>query len=163
MSPEIYWLKNFSDNHLAIMPKPRANDWLADEIYELRQEGVDILVSLLTEEEIAEIGLRKEAEFCQQNDIEFISFPIPDRAVPNSYIATLQFSKMLLTQIQQKHRVAIHCRAGIGRSSLIAACILVCSGISPKQAYMMISQARGLQVPDTEEQVHWLSEFQQYL
>ncbi|KHD06340.1 hypothetical protein PN36_06885 [Candidatus Thiomargarita nelsonii] len=28
MQPEIYWIKDFKAGHLAIMPKPRAGDWL---------------------------------------------------------------------------------------------------------------------------------------
>lgn len=57
MQPEIYWIKDFELGHLAIMPKPRASDWLTDEIKGLRQNGVDILVSLLTRDEIDSLEL----------------------------------------------------------------------------------------------------------
>ena len=46
----------------------------------------------------------------------------------------------------------IHCRAGIGRSSLMAACALVCIGVEAKAALALIGAARGLTVPDPDEQ-----------
>jgi len=55
---------------------------------------------------------------------------------------------------------AIHCRAGIGRSSLIAACALVCSGLDARSAFDAISKARGLTVPDTDDQRRWVTSFE---
>lgn len=165
MLPEIYWIRDFLTGHLAIMPRPRADDWddwLEDEMRGLRQEGVNILVCLLTIDEIHDLGLSEERRFCQHNDIEFISFPIADRTVPPSFVKTRQLSQTLLVQIEAGKKIAVHCRAGIGRSGLIAASILVCAGISPTQAYAMVSKARGLQVPDTAEQELWLIQFAQY-
>jgi len=162
MQPEIYWIQDFN-GQLAIMPRPRAGDWLVDEINGLRQEGLDILVSLLTRDEIDELNLKKEPEICQAYDIEFISFPIQDRKVPSSMTKSLQLSHALLMQIQEGKKIAIHCRAGIGRSALIVASILVCSGIEPQKAYKMITQSRGLLVPDTEAQNQWLDIFAQKL
>jgi protein-tyrosine phosphatase len=159
IQPEIYWIKDFKVGHLAIMPRPRAGDWLEDEIKGLRQEGVDILVSLLTIDEIYELGYKAENDICRANNIEFISFPIPDRKIPSSMTETIQLSQSLLTQIISGKKVAIHCRAGIGRSALMVGCILVCSSISPFMAYEMVAKSRGLAVPDTEEQKLWLDIF----
>jgi protein-tyrosine phosphatase len=162
MQPEIYWIQEFK-SQLAIMPKPRAGDWLEDEINGLRQEGLDILVSLLTIDEIYELNLKQESEICQIYGIEFISFPILDRKVPISMTKTLQLSHTLLRQIQHGKKVAVHCRAGIGRSALIVASVLVCAGIEPIKAYEMITKSRGLSVPDTEAQKQWLNIFVQKL
>jgi protein-tyrosine phosphatase len=41
---------------------------------------------------------------------------------------------------------------GIGRSALIAACLLKSQGIGVDEAFAMIARARGFSVPDTEEQ-----------
>jgi protein-tyrosine phosphatase len=53
----------------------------------------------------------------------------------------------------------IHCRAGIGRSSVIAACALICSGMEADRALALIKDARGVSVPDTEEQRDWVIAF----
>ena len=55
--------------------------------------------------------------------------------------------------------VAVHCRQGIGRSSLIAALLLVSAGVDPEAALAQISQARGCAVPDTLGQRDWIKSF----
>ena len=55
--------------------------------------------------------------------------------------------------------VAIHCRAGIGRSALVAACILVRLGVATTDAFRAIGQARHCPVPDTPEQIDWAVKF----
>src|SRR5262249_25284547 len=51
----------------------------------------------------------------------------------------------------------IHCRAGIGRSGLVGAAVLLHCGFTVREAFAAISKARGVQVPDTAEQSEWLS------
>ena len=53
-----YWIKN-EGFRLAIIPRPRGQDWLADDIGALRNAGVDIVVSALTPAETEEWGLRE--------------------------------------------------------------------------------------------------------
>jgi protein-tyrosine phosphatase len=55
--------------------------------------------------------------------------------------------------------VAIHCRAGIGRSSLVAAAVLVLKGWIAADALAAIATARRLPVPDTELQRQWVLDF----
>ncbi|MBT7442781.1 MAG: hypothetical protein HN790_02295 [Methylococcales bacterium] len=52
--------------------------------------------------------------------------------------------------------VAVHCRAGIGRSGMTTIAVLVRYGLSVDDAITLVSQARGIPVPDTEEQIDWL-------
>jgi protein-tyrosine phosphatase len=51
------------------------------------------------------------------------------------------------------------CFAGIGRSTLLACTTLVMLGVGAEQALRLVTEARGLPVPDTEAQRHWLYEF----
>jgi len=55
--------------------------------------------------------------------------------------------------------IAIHCRAGIGRTGLSASCLLICDGYSAEAAMDMVSAARGVQIPDTEEQFDFICDF----
>ena len=55
--------------------------------------------------------------------------------------------------------MAIHCRSGIGRSSLLAAAVLAAAGVGVNAAFQQIEQARGLSVPDTPEQKTWAENF----
>jgi protein-tyrosine phosphatase len=160
MRSSIYWLNLPESWRLAIMPRPRAGDWLADEIVAWKNEGIDLVLSLLEDDEVAELGLSGEQHACQDQGIEFISFPIADRDVPRSTAETERIVRDLSEELFNGKGVAIHCRAGIGRSSLIAACVLVLNGYQANSALDAISKARGLEVPDTEAQRLWVSTFQ---
>src|SRR5215204_6272166 len=144
----LHWIE--MPGRLAIMARPRADDWLELDITEWKTSGVDLVVSLLEREEVSELGLQREAELCRANGIEFISFPIPDRGVPENGTDVLRIVSSITSGIADGSCVAIHCRAGIGRSSMIAACALICSGIEASDALARIKTARGLTVPDTD-------------
>jgi len=64
--------------------------------------------------------------------------------------------KVLEIEICAGKHVAIHCRAGIGRTGIIAGAVLLKTGKTAKEAFALISDARGVRVPDTEEQEKWL-------
>ena len=156
--PMLYRLTTFSQGFLAIMGRPRGGEWLEDDIAGLKCEGIQIIVSLLQQDEERELELSDEQELCTQHAIEFISSPIRDREVPESVEQTLELTRYLHEQLVMGKGVAIHCRAGIGRSALIAACILLQAGSHPKQALESIAAHRHVPVPDTDEQREWVME-----
>ncbi|ASF47688.1 protein-tyrosine phosphatase family protein [Methylovulum psychrotolerans] len=156
MRPDLYWLP-LPGYKLAIMPRPRAGDWLADEIRAWQQQGINTVVSLLEASEVHELELGEEERLCADLGIRFLSLPIPDRGIPAHRPAVRALAYTLAAQLQAGASVAIHCRAGIGRSSLIAACVLAVLGIGDE--FALISQARGVAVPDTEQQAAWLVGF----
>lgn len=157
MVPEIYKIKYDGDGFLAIMAKPRKGDWLEDEIKGLAALDVNVIVSLLDFGEILELGLRQEQAICEANSIEFLSFPIKDRGVPDSPAHFVHFVRHLHQKLLDGQNMVIHCRAGIGRSGLMAACLLVHANESPHKAFARVSEARKLNVPDTREQIDWVS------
>jgi len=140
------------------MARPRAEDWLEADLDAWKSAGVDQVVSLLEREEVSELGLQAEPDMCREKGIVFLSFPIPDRGVPDIREAR-HLAETLARDIASGRSVAIHCRAGIGRSSLIAACALICSGGDAHEALQLIKDARGVSVPDTEEQRDWVLAF----
>jgi protein-tyrosine phosphatase len=154
----LHWIATRTAGRLAIMARPRADDWLEAEVDAWKSAGLDQVVSLLELEEIVELGLRTEPEICREKGIAFLPFPIPDRGVPDAREAR-HVASTLARDIANGRSVAIHCRAGIGRASLMAACVLVCSGVEACEALELIRDARGLSVPDTEEQRDWLLAF----
>jgi len=159
LQPDIYWLREIEGTRLAIMPRPRAGEWLTDELSVLRKTGVDIVVSLLEADEARELGLEDEALLCGAAGIKFISFPIPDRGVPSDRMHFAPLVDGIVRQLRSGDSVAIHCRAGIGRSGLLAGCVLGSIGIAADQALAMLSRARGVAVPDTDAQADWVRDF----
>lgn len=138
------------------MPRPRGGDWLEDEIAEWREAGLDVVVLLLTPDEVDHFDLEAEKPLCEAHEIRFVSFPIPDRGVPASKDAAIALINDLEQSLADGKNVVVHCRQGIGRSGLIAACLLVSGGQKPRSAFEDISKARGVIVPETAEQEQWL-------
>jgi hypothetical protein len=136
MRAEIFWI----EGRLAVLPRPRGSDWLDDEVRSLRACGVDVLVSLLT-------------------SVEFVSFPVVDRGVPTMVSEALGLVQRLVAHLSCRRAVAIHCRQGVGRSALVAACVLASFGETPDAAFERIARARGCSVPDTPEQREWVQRF----
>jgi protein-tyrosine phosphatase len=159
LAGDYYPIREFDGLSLAIMPRPRAGDWLEHEIELWQREGLDTVVSLLEPPEIAELGLGTEPGLCAGRGIEFRSFPIPDRGVPISARAFDSFLAPVVQRLLGGAAVGVHCRAGIGRAGLTAACILVRAGIPYPLAFPAISRARRVQVPDTEQQEQWVQSF----
>lgn len=159
MKTELYWLDESWPGRLGIGPRPRGGDWLDDEVRAWQSAGVDVVVSLLTEDETADLDLVKEPELCQAHCIVFRSWPIEDRGVPIYRKATFDFLKELERSLAQGKRIAIHCRQGIGRSALMAAALLVMHGHGPEPAFASIAGTRGCSVPETAEQMSWVAEF----
>lgn len=95
--------------------------------------------------------------------MEFRAFPITDRGLPDSVEEFLTLVAWLHGELQGGRGIGVHCRAGIGRSSLLAACLLVKSGFSASAAFGAISRARGIEVPDTPAQAAWLGAMQSRL
>lgn len=154
-----FWIETGNQLRLAIVPRPRGGDWLQDELVLMKRAGVDVLVSMLQVDEATELGLSREATACEAAGIVFQSFPVPDRETPPSIISFTRFIEGLRTEVHAGRSVAVHCRASIGRSSVLLAALLCAEGFTAEDAFRRLSAARGLQVPDTPDQVHWIERF----
>lgn len=159
MRNELCWVQGPWRGRLAILPRPRGGDWLPDDVRAWRRAGIDLIVSLLTHDECADLNLTGEAEECESQGMQLLSYPIVDRGVPASRRATQDFVRKLDEFLAGGKNVAIHCRQGLGRSALVAACLLVWSGVEPKKALQSLSASRGCSVPETGEQRNWITEF----
>ena len=84
MWTELHWVEGPWPGKLAVSARPRGEDWLQDEIKGWRKAGIDIVLSLLEPAEERDLGLKNEAREATSQQIQFFSFPIPDRQVPKS-------------------------------------------------------------------------------
>ncbi len=139
------------------MAAPKGGDQLAEEMSALAWLGVDIVVNLLTEAECWELGLLGEADAAATAGLEYRELPIEDRSVPKAR-SLIRLAAELSEAVAAGRHVAIHCRAGIGRSSVLAAAMLRVEGVVPADAWTAITMARGVDVPDTPEQRHFIDQ-----
>jgi protein-tyrosine phosphatase len=159
LRPDVYWLREIPDLRFALMPRPRGGEWLSEEILGWHAAGIRNVVSLLERDEAIELGLEREEAQCSSTGLNFFSFPIPDRGVPDAHADFTRLINALVERLRAGDSVAVHCRAGIGRSGLVGACVLGQLGVAPASAFAMLSRARGVAVPDTEAQAEWAREF----
>ncbi len=156
MLTDFYWIDGPWPGRLAIATRPRGGGWLENEIRAWRKAGIDAVVSLLTPEEVSELELEREPNECNANGIRYYSLPIMDRSVPGSNAGVSRLIGKLDSELTGGNQVAIHCRQGIGRSSLIAAGLLIENGLTPAEAIQRVSSARRMPVPETPEQREWI-------
>lgn len=155
----IFWVPEAKPHRLAFMPRPHGGEDLQYEVQGWQSEGIDTVVSLLEPAEASFLGLKDEETQCRQAGIEFLAFPIGDRGLPRDFGQAEAFVDCLVERLRQGKSVSVHCRVGIGRSSLITACVLLHLGLPYDNVFPALKRARGVDVPDTSEQAAWVKEY----
>ena len=117
-----------------------------------------MLVSALEKSEEQELDLIQENSIANGLGLRFVAFPIRDRGLPEMS-RTLDLISDLKHVLGNGGSVAIHCRVGIGRSSVLCGAVMVACGSTPDAAWQALASARQMSVPDTEEQRQWLHLF----
>jgi protein-tyrosine phosphatase len=155
----LYELRYDGPGRLATMAHPPGGAGLAEAMAGLADAGVDVLVSALREDEMALLELTGERAAAEAAGIEFVNLPILDNSVPepSDGPAVRRLADRLAEQLRADRFVVTHCRAGIGRCSMLAGATLVRGfGVDPARVWELIRAARGYPVPDNTEQEAWL-------
>ncbi len=153
--PTTYPVLHHFPGRVSTMPHPPGGSDLAAGMTSLRSRGTDIIVSALTPGEQTRLDLTEEAAVAEAAGMEFHSVPIGDFGIPDRDEITPTLTH-LLERLHGGAHIVVHCWAGIGRSSLLAASLLVLDGVTPDDAWRLISDARGVSVPETDEQRAWV-------
>ncbi|MGB8768897.1 MAG: dual specificity protein phosphatase family protein [Candidatus Korobacteraceae bacterium] len=155
----LHWVEGPWPGKLAVAARPRGGDWLQDEMKSWRRAGIDAVVSLLTPDEEREFKLQDEGRDASAQGMTYLSLPIHDRQVPNSESALNSTLQQVDGFLSSGKNVLVHCRQGIGRTGLVAACLLVNKGWEPDAAVEFLSAVRGAPVPETQEQRRWIEKY----
>src|ERR1039458_2542035 len=130
---DVFWIEGNPPVGVAIVLRPRGDDWLSDELLRYKRSGVEVLVSLLEPSEATWLGLRDEGPLAEAAGIHFISYPILDVHVPPDVASFRAFVASLADRLRAGERIGVHCRGSIGRSTVTAACTLLHLGWHAKQ------------------------------
>ena len=134
------------DGSLRVGPRPRGADWLPTDLADLKSAGFSFVVSLLTVAENRELELENERAECRYHNLDFYSFSVVDRSLPEDREAFESLAG---------ESGFLHCRAGLGRAPLFACTMLTLHGMDLEQAWALIQDFRGQTVPDTPAQKVW--------
>ncbi|HEY2860861.1 MAG TPA: hypothetical protein VGJ21_20800 [Terracidiphilus sp.] len=153
---DIFWINGAETPHLAIVMRPRGEDWLDDEMHRIKRAGVDTIVSMIEHHEAVWLGLGDEKGAAERAGIEFLSYPIPDTHIPDDVAGFREFVSVLADRLQRGEHIGVHCRGCIGRATVASACALIHLEWESSAALVAIERARGVPVPDTAEQEEWI-------
>jgi protein-tyrosine phosphatase len=138
------------------MACPGRQDELEADLQKAKEEGVDEIISLLTDEDVAKNCVEGEAEACKRLGIRFRRFPIEDHETPPADQNTMDFLRARLKDLRQGKTIVFHCSKGRGRTTLMAASLLVMEGVSADRAIQRVRGKRLVPVPDNKEQTEWV-------
>jgi len=155
----IFWIKGNPPASLAIVLCPLGDDSMEEYLLDLKRGGIETLVSMLESSEAILLGLEDEGPAAVHLGLKFISYPIPDTRVPVDTASFRAFAASLADRLRAGEHIGVHCRGSIGRSAVTVACALIHLGWKPKAALAAIEAARGLAVPDTQEQQDWIMRY----
>jgi protein-tyrosine phosphatase len=153
---DVFWI---ADTGLAIVLRPRGDDWLENDLQRIRMAGIQTIVSTIEPWEARELGLADEGPTVERLGMRFISYPMEDRSVPPERKPFTDFVVKLGKRLQSGEKIGVHCQGCIGRSTVVTASTLIKLGWTAERALDEIDVARGCLVPDTEEQRDWIMEF----
>ncbi|MEO1173629.1 MAG: dual specificity protein phosphatase family protein, partial [Myxococcota bacterium] len=135
-------------------PRPGVVVNFDEDMRELQNLGITILVNL--EEEV----LYSEAA-ANEFGIEVIHEPVRDMSVPTLERAR-QLCRLLKRLGESGESVAVHCRAGQGRTGLVMAMVLISHGQAPADSFRVV-QAINPRWIQSDEQLEFLPEFSGFL
>ena len=141
-----------------MMPAPTFSGSVPKTLDLLRDLRINHIVSLVEDDEAWRLGLEKLAPECSTRDIQLHKLPIVDRKVPASIKQFARLSSDCYQFISSGESVAVHCKSGIGRSGMLICSLLGKLGFGMTEALTTIRNKRGLEAPNTIEQLEWLEE-----
>ncbi|MGO4170799.1 protein-tyrosine phosphatase family protein [Bosea sp. TAF32] len=130
-------------------PMPGRLRPLVDDLADLARRGIARIICLTPFEEIE---LKAPDYAARQSDlgIPVTCFPIGDFGVPDDGGGLKALAEQAARDLEAGRQLFVHCAAGIGRTGMVATCILVALGLSGADAVAAIAAAGS--GPETEIQ-----------
>jgi protein-tyrosine phosphatase len=139
---------------LGISPCPvRAGFYEAD-LIAVCYWNPSLVVTFITHEELDRVGPRLGFDLAA-SDIAWAHLPTPDYDTPGEGWAHI--STVVHGELEDGHKVLLHCMGGCGRSGSAALKLMVESGEAPETALKRLRQTRPCAV-ETDAQYHWASQ-----
>jgi ADP-ribosyl-[dinitrogen reductase] hydrolase len=116
---------------------------LQADLQAIRAWGASAIVSLMEGPEFWLLGV-PDFEAKVSADFRWLWLPIPDGGVPGEAFERrwAESGPELHGRLAAGERVLIHCRAGLGRTGMVASRLLVEAGLTPLQALNAVRRAR---------------------
>jgi protein-tyrosine phosphatase len=128
---------------------------LASDMARMRETyGVDTLVCLIEDHELTALQIADLPQRAQAIGMVFIRFPIVDVSVPRDGVAFVTLIGQVIGRLRAGETVAFHCKGGLGRTGLAAACCLVGMGMDADLAIAKVRAARKGTIETVEQEAY---------
>jgi hypothetical protein len=132
---------------------------LAADLEVVRTWKPDLVIALLEDYEFAMIGIANFRADVAKSGIPWEFAPIEDGGTPDAEFERTwgELGPRVRNILRNGGRVLIHCRAGLGRTGLLAATLLVELGASPESAIAAVRRGRAQRVERGRQETYLLT------
>ena len=122
----------------------------------LVDKGIRTIACLVSAHELAEWGIDELPSAAAERGLELLHRPIRDLSVP-----TLDDARSLVHELiaRRDEPILIHCIGGLGRTGVIAGCLLRALDVPPDEALRRLVAARGTRCPEFPDQRSFVRNF----
>jgi ADP-ribosyl-[dinitrogen reductase] hydrolase len=130
---------------------------LEDDLQAIQVWGASAVLSLVEPHEFDRLGVPDFAQAIALTPLQWLQVPITDMATPGpaSLAAWRAQGPALLQALNSGQRVLVHCAAGLGRTGMLVAKLLVLNGVRADEAIAQVRRARPGTI-ETEAQADWV-------
>lgn len=135
---------------------------LAESLNTLKQAGATDIVTMLSDEELAFLGVADLGQQCEAAGLNWFQLPVEDDQGPQEpfFNAFKVHRDTLLQRLHNNATIVIHCRGGTGRTGMMAAILLLESGMDWETARSLIQSVRPKSLT-IDSQVNFLQQHYQ--
>lgn len=128
---------------LTICPGKKDAVWdrdLVEDLAALRAAGVRHVVYMLEDDELCMLGIADYGRALRAAGIAPHHLPIPDGGTPGAggFDRMLDAVNLIRMRLSLGEHVVVHCRGGLGRAGMVAACVLVSDGMTAPEAMLLV-------------------------
>jgi protein-tyrosine phosphatase len=127
--------------------RQRLDAWprsLARDLASIEAWGASTLLSLVQAQEFARLGVPGFADAVRHSRLQWLHVPIADMHVPDAAALAAWHAQRgaLQDALHRGDKVLVHCAAGLGRTGMLVARLLVDAGLEPGEAIARVRLAR---------------------
>ena len=163
---QVAWLETPSEWRVGLTfapgkhgPSTEGGRWERDldaDLDVLVSKGIRTIACLIEAHELVEWGIDRLPSAAAARGLELLHRPICDGSVP-----TLDGARSLVHELiaRRDAPILIHCIGGVGRTGVIAGCLLRALDVAPDEALRRLVAARGKRCPENPEQRRFVTDF----
>jgi protein-tyrosine phosphatase len=150
--------EQYLKNRLGMTILPGRQDYsrsLEEDIKELKLQKIDVIIPLVTQDEMERYGVPDLIEKYLKANFEVKHLPIIDQKAPQSDEIN-DLIEYIDLKFKEGKNLLVHCVGGLGRSGLVVACFLKSKGLSSEDAISAVRKSRSARAIETKIQEEFI-------